>query len=178
MSTGIRPLLVLFALAGLAGLVLAAPAGGQGATPPRAETVSHISGKPVPRFEALRFAAVNGRMGPSTDHPILWRYERAGLPVLIVKESYGWRRVRDPDGDEVWVHARMLSDAERAMLRAETPLRRRPAMDAPARARLAVGLLVEVERCEAGWCRVEAERREGWVPAYRLWGVSPEAPPL
>ena len=82
--------------------------------------ISHFSGKPVPRFENFRFAAVNGREGPSESHRILWRYERAGLPVLIVKESRNWRRVRDPDGDEVWVHARMLAPDRRALCAAMT----------------------------------------------------------
>jgi len=75
---------------------------------PQPQRVSQFSGKPVPRFETLRYSEVNGRVGPSLEHPIRWRYEREGLPVLIVKESQDWRRVQDPDGEEVWMHARML----------------------------------------------------------------------
>ena len=77
----------------------------------QAETIkiSRFSGKPLPRFESLRYSAVHGRQGPNLDHPILWRYEREGLPMLVVRETHGWRRVRDPDGDEVWMQARMLS---------------------------------------------------------------------
>ncbi len=83
-----------------------------------AETVkvSRFSGKPLPRFESLRYSAVHGRRGPDLDHPIVWRYEREGLPMLIVRETHGWRRVRDPDGDEVWMQARMLSEAPTAMV--------------------------------------------------------------
>ena len=37
--------------------------------------ISRFSGKPLPRFESLRYSAVHGRQGPNLDHQILWRYE-------------------------------------------------------------------------------------------------------
>ena len=51
--------------------------------------ISRFSGKPLPRFESLRYSAVHGRRGPHLDHPILWRYEREGLPMLVVRETHG-----------------------------------------------------------------------------------------
>lgn len=163
----------LLALALLAGLA-------QAAVPAHAEAakISHFSGKPVPRFEALRYSAVNGRAGPSRDHPILWRYEREGLPMLIIKESRDWRRVRDPGGDEVWVHARMLAPSQSAMVRGEVELRVRPEPGARAIARLQDDLLVALGACDEGWCRVQAAGREGWVPSARLWGAGAPDTPL
>ena len=91
-----------------------------------APRVSPFSGKPVPRFESLRYSTVNGRVGPSLQHPIAWRYEREGLPVLIVKESMDWRRVRDPEGVEVWMHARMLSGQTTGIVRQDATLKNSP----------------------------------------------------
>jgi len=134
--------------------------------------ISHFTGKPVPRFESLRYAAVNGRTGPSRDHPILWRYERAGLPVLILKESRNWRRVRDPDGEEVWIHARTLSSQSRAMTRQAAMLRRQPGAQSPPVAQLARGVLLDLDACEAGWCRVRTHGRAGWLARTDLWGAT------
>lgn len=133
--------------------------------------ISQFSEKPVPRFASLRFSAVHGRQGPSLDHAILWRYEAEGMPVLVVRETHGWRRVRDKDGDEVWVQARMLSDKRTAMTTQETKLHRRADAESDARALLQPGVIVEVETCETGWCRVEVGKRKGWIAEQDLWGT-------
>ncbi len=151
------------------------------AFPARAETemdqrISPFSGKPVPRFEILRFAMVNARVGPSLSHRIVWHYERRGLPLLIVKESGDWRRVRDPAGDESWIHARMMQPGETAMIANETELRERASDDAQAVARVGQGLLVQVHRCDMSFCQVEAERMRGWVSRTALWGIDASAP--
>lgn len=137
--------------------------------------ISEFSGKPVPRFESLRYSTVNGRQGPSQDHRVLWQYQRAGLPMLIVKETRGWRQVRDPDGELVWVHENMLSERPSAMVRgAETAvMRRKPEPDAPGLAKLEAGVIVTLDRCEGAWCRVEVDARRGWVEKVLLWGADP-----
>ncbi len=138
-----------------------------------AETVkiSRFSGKPLPRFESLRYSAVHGRQGPNLDHPILWRYEREGLPMLIVRETHGWRRVRDPDGDEVWMQSRMLSDQRTALVTRDIDLKRKPSEDAAGKARLKSGVIAELGACEEGWCAVKIDRQSGWLPQTVLWGT-------
>ncbi|MEL6723968.1 MAG: SH3 domain-containing protein [Pseudomonadota bacterium] len=132
--------------------------------------ISRFSGKPLPRFESLRYSAVHGRQGPNLDHKILWRYEREGLPMLVVRETHGWRRVRDPDGDEVWMQARMLSDTRTAMITREVELRRAPGTDSRAKAHLRPGVIAELGDCENGWCEIEIDRKSGFLPESALWG--------
>ncbi len=153
----------------LASALITASANGEPAAPK--QTISHFSGEPVPRFAPLRYAAVNGRAGPGESHPIIWRYEREGLPMLVIKESRDWRRVRDPDGDEVWVHARMLGTGQTAMVRAQEVLHRQAGESAAPVAELGAGLVVDLERCAEGWCEVSADGRSGWLPIAALWGV-------
>jgi len=138
---------------------------------PAAIQVSQFSGKPVPRFESLRYVAVHGRQGPSLDHPILWRYERQGLPMLIVRETHGWRRVRDKDGDEVWVQARMLSADRKVVIIQDTVLHKNPDTASAGRASLKPGVIAKLENCQATWCNIKVERRSGWVKKTALWGV-------
>ncbi|MDX1293211.1 MAG: SH3 domain-containing protein [Hyphomonas sp.] len=154
----------------LSGLVFAGTSAfAQGPTYVR---VSKFSGKEVPRFETLKYNAVNGRAGPSRDHPILWRYERKGLPLLIIKESQNWRRVRDPSGAEVWVHARMLEPDSKAMVQSDTIIHHEPDPASPEIARVEPTVLVELGKCSDNWCRIEAGRYKGFVPASTLWGVT------
>ncbi|MEO0882564.1 MAG: SH3 domain-containing protein [Pseudomonadota bacterium] len=137
---------------------------------PGAIRISHISGKPVPRFESLRYDRVNGRAGPSLEHPIRWRYERAGLPVMILKETEGWRYVQDPDGDEVWLHARMLSSAQTAVVTDATLMRAKPSEEGRALARLHEGVQVEILEYSDGFIRVGSGRYRGWIDGDAIWG--------
>jgi len=133
--------------------------------------VSQFSGKPVPRFESLRYTAVHGRQGPSLDHPILWRYEKEGLPMLIVRETHGWRRVRDRDGDEVWIQARMLRADRKVVTTEPIIMFDKPADDANPTANLQKGVIADLEGCDRNWCEIKIERRKGWVSKSSLWGV-------
>lgn len=133
--------------------------------------ISQFSGKPVPRFESLRYSAVNGRKGPSRDHEIVWRYERQDLPVLIIKETRDWVQIRDADGDEVWVHARMLADLPHVLIVRNTTLRHKAQAGAAGRANLQEGVVAELEECDPRWCRIRAGKYEGWVDRSSLWGV-------
>ena len=132
--------------------------------------VSKFSGKEVPRFEILKYNAVNGRAGPSRDHPILWHYERRGLPLLILKESQDWRRVRDPSGEEVWMHARMLEPGHNAMTQTDVVLHEAPDPASPEVAEIEATVLVSLGPCAQGWCQIDAGRYKGFVPAQSLWG--------
>ena len=133
--------------------------------------ISRFSGKPLPRFESLRYSAVHGRQGPNLDHPILWRYEREGLPMLIVRETHGWRRVRDPDGDEVWMQARMLSETRTVIVTQEIELKRDPNADSRSKAHIKSGVIAELSGCADGWCEIEIGRKSGWLPRTSLWGT-------
>lgn len=137
----------------------------------REPVISRFSKKPVPRFETLRWAEVNGRTGPSLSSPIAWQYNRKGLPVLVVKESGEWYRVRDPAGDEVWVHMRMLAEGATAMVTRTAVLASSPGGDGEDVAELGKGVLVEVTTCDSALCEVEAAGYRGWMPRSSLWGA-------
>lgn len=129
------------------------------------------SGQPVPRFVTLKFSEVRGRIGPSTSHPVRWEYRRAGLPVEIVAETAEWRRVRDPHGEESWMHRRTLAGRRAVHVLEETGLHTRPDVESPETARAEPGAILWLERCRSGWCRLEAGGHRGWVLAARLWGT-------
>lgn len=135
--------------------------------------ISRFSGKPVPRFETLRWAEVNGRVGPSLNSPIAWRYNRKGLPVLIIKESGEWRHVRDPAGDEVWVHQRMLETGSTGWVMRPALLKNGPASDAASVAEIEAGVLVQIDACQEALCRVRAGGYRGWMERASLWGTGP-----
>lgn len=128
------------------------------------------SNLPVPRFVSLKGDNANGRRGPGLEHRIEWIYARAGLPLQVIAESGPWRRVRDPDGAEVWMHAQNLDQRRTAFVRQEAALRRHANGASAPLAYLAPGVIGPITGCDGDWRRVTIGARVGWVEATALWG--------
>jgi SH3-like domain-containing protein len=133
--------------------------------------VSDFSGEPVPRYASLRGDKVNGRSGPSFDYPVEWAYSRPGLPVVVIRESQDWRKIRDPQGDEVWVKRNLLASQRTAMTMGVGAIRKHPDGRSPVVADYRAGGVVLLGECQRDWCRVEAEGLKGWAPRRQLWGA-------
>jgi len=132
-------------------------------------------GLPLPRFVSLRANKVNMRTGPGKRYPVDWMFVHHGLPVEIVAEFDDWRRVRDWQGTEGWVHRSMLSGTRTVVVRGGLqPLRRNPNPNAPMIARVMEKVVGRVLKCEKNWCRITIGKKRGWMRYSHLWGVYPE----
>lgn len=129
---------------------------------------------PVPRFVSLRADEVNLRTGPGERYPIDWVLTRKGLPVEIVEEFEAWRKIRDPQGTEGWVHQRMVTGTRNVMVTGDVrTLRADPDATAPAVARAEPGVIAHLLDCRDTWCRVELQGMKGWLKRNEVWGVYP-----
>jgi SH3-like domain-containing protein len=130
---------------------------------------------PVPRFVSLRSDKVNVRAGPGVRYPIEWVFERKGMPVEVVAEYENFRKVRDIEGTEGWVHMNLLSSRRGIIITGVVrTIRREPHDDSPAVARAepdVIGLLLE---CQGDWCRVDLSGFRGWLKRTEFWGVFPD----
>lgn len=132
-------------------------------------------GLPLPRYVSLRADEVNLRTGPGVRYPVEWVFLRRHLPVEVVQEFEHWRKIRDVEGTEGWVHQSMLSGRRYALVTGEMRhLRQRPESDAPEVARLEPGVIGQIRECEKKWCRIEAGGVRGWLPRAEFWGVYPD----
>lgn len=132
------------------------------------------SGLPLPRFVSLRSDQVNMRAGPGARYPVDWVYMRRELPVEVIQEYETWRKIRDPDGAEGWVHQSMLTGRRTIMVRKDKAMLRRTADDtASAAAYLSQGVVGKLLQCPKGsdYCRVEVEGYQGWLRRNELWGA-------
>ena len=129
---------------------------------------------PVPRFVSLRADEVNLRTGPGERYPIDWVLTRKGLPVEIVEEFEAWRKIRDAQGTEGWVHQRMVTGTRNVIVTGELRTLRADADSAaPAVARAEPGVIAHLLDCRESWCRVELQGMKGWLKRSEVWGVYP-----
>ena len=139
-----------------------------------ASAQSNTQDRPLPRFVSLKSHEVNARAGPGTRYPVKWKYVRLGLPVEIIAEYETWRKIRDWEGAESWVHSAMVTGKRRVMVTGKTrTLHRRADEAAPAVVRLKPGIIAEIEDCGATWCRVEVRNYRGWLKRGDVWGLYP-----
>ncbi len=127
---------------------------------------------PLPRFASLQSGEVNMRAGPGETYPILWTYQRAGLPVEIIEEFDIWRRIRDHDGVVGWVKSTLLVGKRHVLVRDEQrPLRASPEAGAKPVALIDPGVILKVLECSGDWCRLEVQGYKGWMMKTEFWGV-------
>jgi SH3-like domain-containing protein len=140
-----------------------------------AASVSWAAEEKVPHFASLRANEVNLRAGPGERYPIEWVYQRKGLPVEVTAQFDVWRKIRDSDGTEGWVHERMLTAQRSVIVKgAERALKSDPDVGANTVARAEPGVVARLIECRATWCRVETQGIKGWVQRADLWGVYPD----
>lgn len=131
------------------------------------------SGLPIPRFVSLRGDKVFLRTGPALRYPIKWIFVRNGLPVEIIQEFDTWRKIRDINGDEGWIHLSLLSGKRNVIVSAEegVTLLRQPEENSKLVARLEKDVQAALEECQESWCKITAGSFSGWTQRKSLWGV-------
>ena len=128
----------------------------------------------MPRFEVLHADKVNLRAGPGDRYPIEWVYLRKDWPVEVIASFDHWRRVRDWEGTEGWVHEKMITQRREVIVTgAIRALRQGPDLGTAPVARAEPGVMAKLVECRGDWCRIEAGDTTGWVQRGDIWGVYP-----
>jgi len=130
---------------------------------------------PLPRFASLDSGEANLRAGPGKDYPILWVYQRKGLPVEIIQEFDTWRRIRDRDGTVGWVQQNLLSGKRTGLIIDQQRVLRAEPGSNDAVARLEPGVVARIEECRNDdWCKLEVQGYKGWLTRDEFWGAYPD----
>ncbi len=131
------------------------------------------SGLPLPRYISLASGKVFMRSGPGLRYPIKWIYTKKGLPIEVVQEFDTWRKIRDYEGDEGWVHQSLLSGRRSAVVKNDKSVMVYKKDDLQSQNVILVEPLVvlPLDKCSKSWCKVEIQGFNGWVEKKFLWGV-------
>ena len=132
------------------------------------------TGLPVPRFVSVDRDKVNVRFGPGKQYPINWVFTQRGIPLEIIAEFDNWRKIKDYEGAEGWISARLLSGRRTIMIQgAVRDLRRTADNQARVLLRAEPGVIGTLLECRDSWCRVEIENQRGWLQRGEFWGTLP-----
>lgn len=133
------------------------------------------SGLKVPRFVSLKADKdkVFVRSGPALRYPVKWIFQKQNLPVEIIQEFDTWRKVRDFEGDEGWIHQSLLSGKRTVLVRGDELVALQKETDTPERlvARLEPDVIADLTRCQKTLCEISAGGFTGWADRKFLWGI-------
>ena len=136
------------------------------------------SGLDVPRFVSLRSNRVNARSGPGNRYPIEWVYMQKNAPVEIIAEFEFWRKVKDWEGSESWVHKSMLTGKRYAKITnlGKNNLYAKADMKSEVIAKVEDEVVGEIVECQSGknFCLLDFGNINGWILKNYLFGVYPK----
>ena len=122
-------------------------------------------------FLSLKNNKVNLRQGPSFEYPIKLTYKKKYLPILILGKSETWRKIKDFESNSGWIHVSQLSKKKSAINKKNNSvLYKKPTIYSKPIAKLEIGRLVLIKKCQAKWCKITSGGFSGWVYKNSLWG--------
>ena len=138
-------------------------------------TPASAQDKQPPYWASIASGQAMTRTGPGKNYPGIWLYQRRDLPVRVLRKYESWRLIQDPDGEKGWMLVTLLSDRRTAIVKPGDPRPVRVEPNERARVRYLAehGVVGRIGDCANGWCRIEIDKREGYIRTSDLWGVGP-----
>lgn len=144
--------------------------------PSKVKTAIKGSGLPIPRFVMTKAGKVNLRAGPGNTYPTRVVYNRKYIPLMVVAEFDFWRKVKDVDGQEGWIHKTLLSNSTAVWIKAEvSSLISDPSCPETVLLKAEKGVEGEFLKDTKGkYAMVRIGGQKGWMLIEDIWGVIPE----
>ncbi len=149
----------------------------------QSNTTANPSGLKVPRFSSTRSKPINVRVGPGKKYEISWVYVKSGIPIEVIAEFDVWRKIKDYDGSEGWIHQSLVSSKRVALIKEELDkqaLFAKPNENTKIIAWLGASYPLELKKCDIKWCEIQIKfisngKKEkslkGFILRSKIWGI-------
>jgi len=121
-------------------------------------------------FLMLKNYKVNVRYGPSFDYPIKYIYKKIQLPVKLIDKKENFRRIIDHKKNSGWIHISQLRKSKSLIVISQKILFKKPTKYSKPLAKLDIGRLLLIKKCEKNWCNVYTDQFSGWIDKNNIWG--------
>ena len=111
------------------------------------------------------------RSGPGTKYAILWQLDK-GYPLKVLGRKGNWTKVSDFEGDEGWIHKKLLNSIPHLIVKKERiNIRSGPGTNYRITGVANYGVVLRTIKRGRGWVQVEHEDGlRGWVQRDLVWG--------
>ena len=110
------------------------------------------------------------RYGPGPSFTTAWKVT-AGYPLKQVAEKNGWVKVRDLEGDEGWIHGKLIKKANIAVINVKLAnIRKGPGTKHPIVMKCERGVVLKVIKTFKTWIKVKhADGESGYIHKNLVW---------
>ena len=138
-----------------------------------AESLGQSTGYKLPRFVSTKSDESNLRKGANTDYPILLTYKVKNLPLEVIGEHDKWRKVKDFDGNEGWMHKDLLKGNRFGLINTSHGQFSQILIKPKGKLIGNIGNrnIVKLNKCLKKWCHISINKNKGWINKKNLWGV-------
>tara|TARA_B110000014_G_scaffold219267_1_gene174711 strand:- start:581 stop:1087 length:507 start_codon:yes stop_codon:yes gene_type:complete len=140
--------------------------------------VNKVTDDSLLRYVSIKSSEANLRKGPSKDYPILIKYTKKNVPLLVIDEInlYGdlWRKVIDYNNNEGWIWRNLLSNKRYGIIKKNTDTLYANIFLKPNKkivGEIGYGNIVKINECKNNWCNIKISNYKGWIKKDNLWGV-------
>lgn len=119
---------------------------------------------------SVRTDTANIRSGPSLKEQTLWQVEKF-YPLVVVEKKGEWRRVKDFEGDQGWIHSSMLDTSATVIVKSDQcNLRSGPGKQYDIAFTVEKGIPFKVVQTKGDWLEVQhADGDRGWLFKSLVW---------
>ena len=139
----------------------------------KANDIGSDTGFQIARFVSLKSNDVNLRIGSSTNYPIILKYNTKNLPIQITKEYENWRKIKDIDGNEGWIHKNLIHGERYWIIdinnKSFIKVHSKP--EGKEIGEIGKRNIVKINVCLENWCKIKFKNYKGWIKKEYLWGI-------
>ena len=131
------------------------------------------TGFKLPRYVSIKSDEANLRVGPSQNYPIILKYVKKNLPVIIIEEYKVWRKIKDIYNNVGWIHKRLLTGSRNGIIISNNQNRVyvMNTSEGITIGEIEVDNIISILKCKMNSCLIKYQNYKGWVNKNNLWGV-------
>ena len=124
-----------------------------------------------PKYASIKKDKAYLRYIASFQAPISHIYSKKGLPILIINEHDNWKKIKDSDGIEGWMHQSMISNRKTFI-----NIKKQDLIKFLDEKNLIIAIVNpqvvgKIIRCKKIYCQVKVNKYKGWLKKEFLWGI-------
>ena len=129
-----------------------------------------------PYFVCIKAKEANLHVGPGNEYKVILKFNVRFIPVVVTAKYDHWRRIKDPDGIEGWLHKNLLSTKRFVISRDEiSKIYKKSNSESEILVEVKKNVIMKLNAVRGDWCSIEFENRgnkyKGWIKKDSVFGV-------
>lgn len=127
----------------------------------------------VDYYASIKSKKTNVRAGPGYHYPIKFTYVVRNIPIKVINEFDNWVEIEDYENHHGWVSQSLTTKARTVMIntnKERVKMYKKPDETSKIIFYLENKVIGRYIKCNDEWCKIEINKKEGWVSKLHIFG--------